>query len=272
MKPADLRGKQDVGSIVGLAYQIYAQNFLTLFAIALIVAPVELLTGVLQARFTSPPAQQAISLLTVPGALLTLLATAALIAALHEFTAGTKPAFSRALDVAFQRFGTMLSTLLLAAALAVAALLAVPFLTLWWLRHPRASIDGERNWWLALIPGALTLYLLVRWAVQQQAVIIEGRANWSALDSSAAAVRGWWWRTLGIIIVIGLIQAGPLLLSQAAKAGPPIIAGGVTSIVSALVLPFAVSAHTLLYYDLKARQHDAVSADRLTPAEPDLPG
>jgi hypothetical protein len=269
-QPIDLRGPHDVGTIIGLAYRLYARNFVALFGIALLVVPVELLAGVLQARFPSDDAQSYISLLALPGVLVTLLASAALIVALHEITGGTKPEFSRSLDTAIQRFGALLSTVLLAGVLGVASLLAVPFLTLWWLTHPRARIDGERNWWLALIPFALTIYLSVRWVLSQQTVMIEGRERWSALDASAGAVRGMWWRTLGILVVIVLIQLGPLIIATAATAGPPLVAGGVTSVVSALVLPFVVTSQTLLYYDLKARLHDDASADRLTPAEQDV--
>ncbi len=269
-QPVDLRGPHDLGSIVGLSYRLYARHFGALFSIALIVLPIELLVGVLQARFTSNTAQSYISLLALPGVLVTLLATAALIVAVHEITGGTKPEFSRALDAGFQRYGAMLSTVLLGGLLAFAALVAWPFLAIWWLLHPRARIDGKRNWWMVLVPFVLAVYLSVRWVLTEQTVMIEGRNRWRALDSSAAAVRGRWWRTLGILIVIGLIQAGPLLIAGAAQAGPPIVAGGVTSVVSALVLPFAVTSQTLLYYDLKARLHDDASADRLTPAEQDV--
>ena len=235
------------------------------------MVPVELLVGVLQARFPSDTAQSYISLLALPGVLVTLLATAALIVAMHEITGGTKPEFSRALDTGFQRFGAMLSTVLLGGVLAVAALIAWPFLAIWWLLHPRCAHRRRRatGGWCSC-PASSRVYLSVRWVLTEQTVMIEGRDRWSALDSSAAAVRGRWWRTLGILIVIGLIQAGPLLIAGAAQAGPPIVAGGVTSIVSALVLPFAVTSQTLLYYDLKARLHDDASADRLTPAEPDV--
>jgi hypothetical protein len=269
---ADLRGRHDLGQIVGYSYRIYGRFFGVLFGIALITAPVQLLVGVLQARFGSGSAQAYIALLALPGLLLGLLATAGLIFALHEITGHTRPDFSRSLDSAFQRFGALLSTVLLAGVLGVASLFAVPFVTLWWVVRRDARIDGKRNWWLVIVPFALTAYLSVRWVLAEQVVIIEGRERWAALDASAGAVRGSWWRTFGVLLVIALIQLGPLLLASAATAGPPIVAGGVTSAVSALVLPFAVAAQTLLYYDLKARTTDGDGgADRLSPSEQDVP-
>jgi hypothetical protein len=110
----------------------------------------------------------------------------------------------------------------------------------------------------------------VRWVLSEQTVMIEGRERWSALDSAAAAVHDRWWRTAGVLVTILLIQLGPLIIAGAATAGPPIVAGGVSSVVSALVLPFVVTAQTLLYYDLKARLHDDAGADRLAPAEQDV--
>lgn len=271
MKQADLRAARDARQIIRAALSVYAANFPSLFGIALLVAPIELLTGVLQARYTSQDAQSYISLLVFPGALVTLLAIGALTVAVHEISGGTRPEFGRAVDVAFQRFGALLSTALLAGVLVVASLAAVPALTAWWLVRRDATIDGRRNWWLVTVPFALTVYLSVRWALATQAVMIEGRERWAALDISAAAVRGRWWHTLGVLLLIIMAQLGPALLAAVARAAPPIVAGGVASAVAALVLPFVVSAQVLLYYDLKARAHADAGAHRLAAAEQDVP-
>jgi hypothetical protein len=100
------------------------------------------------------------------------------------------------------------------------------------------------------------LYLIVRWVFSLTSVMIDGTRNWLALDFSARAVRGMWWRTLGILIVVGLIQVGPILIGSVSTLAAPIVEGVVTSGVSALVLPFGIAAQTLLYYDLKARHAD----------------
>ncbi|MDE3094547.1 MAG: hypothetical protein KGK07_00920 [Chloroflexota bacterium] len=269
---ADLRGQHDLGDIVGLAYRAYGRNFATLLGIALTTVPLQMLIAVVQRRVGSQAAQQNIvSLLIIPAVLVSLLASAALIAAVHEFSGGTAPGFSRAIDAAFERFRPVIATALLAAGLGVLSLAAVPALTLWWLTHPGATIDGRRNWWLVTVPFALTLYLSVRWLFAEQAVMMEGGDRWTALDASADAVRGRWWRTFGIVVVITLIQLGPLLLATAATLAPTLVAAVVTSVVSALVLPFAVTAQTLLYYDLKARRQADAAADRLPTPGQDVP-
>lgn len=270
MNQADLRAPRDARQIIRTAFALYMRNFGPLLSIALIVAPLELLIGVLQARFTSEDAQSLTTLLVVPGAIVTILAVGALTLAVHDVTGGARPEFGRSIDNAFQRFGSLISTVLLVGALGVASLAAAPWMAVWWLVRRDARIDGRRNWWLVTVPFALTVYLSVRWAVATQAVMLEGGARWSALDSSAAAVRGRWWRTLGVLLLIGAVQLGPALVAAAAGAGPPIVAGGVASAVAALVLPFVVASQVLLYYDLKARAHADAGAHRLAAAEQDV--
>ncbi|MEK7692964.1 MAG: hypothetical protein AAB349_02110 [Chloroflexota bacterium] len=268
---ADLRGRHDLGEIVGYAYRLYARNFTPLFLIAAVTIPLQLLIGVIQQGSSGDEAQVAASLLNIPAAIVGLIASAALIFAVHDATGGTAPDFSRSLDAAFERFGAVFKTSLLAGILAILALGAAPALAIYWLVKRDAAVDGQRNWWFALVPGVLAVYLIVRWAFIQQSVMIEARRNWAALDESAAIVRGSWWRTVGVLLVVALIQLGPLMMSSAATLLPPLASAAITSIVFALVIPFPVTAQTLLYYDLKARKQPDVSADRLPAAEQDVP-
>jgi len=265
---ADLRGRHDLGDIIGLSYRLYARNFVPFFLIAAITIPLQLLIGVIQQNSSGDGAQVASSLLNIPAAIVGLIASAALIFAVHDATGGTAPDFGRSLDAAFERFGALFKTSLLAGVLAILALAAAPALAIYWLMRPNATIDGGRNWWLALVPGALTIYLVVRWVLLQQSVMVEGRRNWAALDDGADAVRGSWWRVLGILIVIALIELGPVSIASAIAAPlPPLASAALTSIVLAFVIPFPVTAQTLLYYDLKARKQADVTTDRLPAPE-----
>lgn len=269
----ELRGQHDLGEIVGLAYRLYARNFVPFALTAAITIPLQLLIGVIQQSSDGEGAQAAAGLLNLPYALVGLVASAALIVAVHEATGGTAPEFGRALDGAFERFGALFKTSILAGVLAVLALVAAPALALYWLFNRQATVDGQRNWWLALVPGALTIYLVVRWVFVQQSVVIENGRHWSALDESAILTRGNWWRVFGTLVVVVLIELGPITIAAAiALALPPLGAAAITSIVFAFVIPFPVAAQTLLYYDLKARKQADVSADRLSAAERDLPG
>jgi hypothetical protein len=269
----NLRGQHDLGEIIGFAYRLYARSFVTFFLIAMITIPLQLLIGVIQQNSSGDGAQVAAGLLNFPAALVGLVASAALIFAAHEATGGTAPEFGRAIDAAFERFGALFGTSVLGGVLAIMALAAAPALAVYWLFNRGATIDGARRWWMALVPGALAIYLVVRWVLLQQSVMIEGRRNWAALDESASLMRDCWWRVLGVLVVIALIELGPVSLAGAiAVVMPPLAAAATTSIVLALVVPFPVIAQTLLYYDLKARKQADVSADRLSAAEQDLPG
>lgn len=268
----ELRGRHDLGQIVGYAYRLYARNFTPFFLVAAITIPLQLLIGVIQQGSSSDGAQTAAALLNIPAAIIGLIATAALIFAVHDATGGTAPDFGRSLDAAFERFGAMFKTSLRAGVLAILALAAAPALGVYWLLRPEATIDGKRNWWLSLVPGVLFIYLAVRWVFIQQSVMIEGRRGWPAMDESSELVRGAWWRTLGVLAVVALIEVGPVSIAGAvATPLPPLAFATITSIVLALVIPFPVAAQTLLYYDLKARKQADASADRLPAAEQDVP-
>lgn len=262
-----LRGQHDLGEIIGYAYRIYASHFRALFLIALVTAPLQALQAVTSRRVDSDSAQVAVVyLFLVPTVLIALVASGALISAVHDVTGGTGPDITRSLDTAFGRFIALLTTVLLQIGLTLASMFAAPALGIWWLLRRDATIDNRRNWWLALVPLALALYLTVRWMATQQVVMNEGKERWSALDASAEIVRARWWRTFGIMLVIVLIVLGPTALAASSAAAPPLVEATVTSVVAALVLPFFVAAQTLLYYDLKARN----SVD-LSPARIDAP-
>jgi hypothetical protein len=267
VKAHNLRGRHDLGEIVGYAYRLYGRNFTPFFLIAAITLPMQLLIGVIQQGSSSDGVRAAASLLNIPAAIVGLIASAALVFAVHDATAGTAPDFGRSIDAAFERFGAVLKTSLLAGVLVILALAAAPWLAIYWLMKRDATIDGQRDWWFALIPGVLAVYLVVRWAFVQQSVMIESRRHWAALDESGGAVRGRWWRTVGVLVVVALIELGPLLVTSAATLLPPLAAAGIASVVFALVIPFPVTAQTLLYYDLKARNEPDASADRLASSE-----
>jgi hypothetical protein len=251
---ADLRAPHDLGEIIGYAWKIYFSNFAALFLVALVTVPLRMLHAVTLRRIDSESVQEAVSMLfLLPELLVALIAAGALIVAAHDVSGATRADPARSLDAAFDRFGALISTFLLQTGLALASLVAAPALAVYWLINRDATIDGRRDWWLALVPFALTLYLAVRWSLAQQAIIIEEKQRWSALDASAAIVRGRWWRTLGILFFIVFMALGPSLIASASAAAPPLVEASVTSLVAAVMLPVLVAAQTLLYYDLKAR-------------------
>jgi hypothetical protein len=238
---AGLRGRKDLGEIVRSAWRTYFANFGPLFSIALITAPVQMLSGVALSRTSDAATQQLItSAFAIPQAIVTIVATAALIHAVNEIAEGRKPEFGASVDAALSRFFTVLTTNLLAGVLALLSVIFAP-------------------------------YFVVRWTFSAQAVMIEGKRNWAALDASSSIVKGNWWRTFGIMLVIVLIAVGPSIIAGPAGLLPPLAAATIVGLVIALTIPFLVTGQTLLYYDLKARKEPDAGTDGVPPAEPDLP-
>jgi hypothetical protein len=164
------------------------------------------------------------------------LITAICIHALRSVAAGGRPGAGRAFVSGFEAFTPIFFAVLLAA-LGIALGLV-----------------------LLVIPG---IYLFVRWFFVPQAVVIEGARGPEALRRSSAVVQGFWWRTLGLVVVVNLAAILPALVFTAPFAA---IADSTDEAVWALVgticaetitAPFVALFSTLLYYDLRARRAGA---------------
>jgi hypothetical protein len=105
------------------------------------------------------------------------------------------------------------------------------------------------------IPFAV--YYFIRMSLFAQACVLEDQTAIASLRASARLIRGHWWRTLGLTVLIDAIAvlSGPLLgvliLLLTARSLTFIDITG--SIVYALVVPYAALALTLYYFDLQAR-------------------
>ena len=225
VKPIDLRGQHDLGEIIGLAWRLYARNFGPMLLMALTTVPLQMLGAVLQDAGTPPVAQAAISAgFVVASIVVGAVANGALIHAVNEAAAGVAPEFSRSIDAGIAHVSALISTVLLALSLTILSVLAAP-------------------------------YFAVRWTFSSQAVMLEDKRNWAALDASSSIVKGRWWRTFGILLVSSLVMLGPLVVANAAALSLPALAGStIESAVVALALPFLVGSQTLLYFDLRARK------------------
>ena len=91
----------------------------------------------------------------------------------------------------------------------------------------------------------------VRWMFGAQAAVLEGIHGKTALDDSAAAVRGRWWQAAANGAVLAFIGAAPGVIVGLALLilahFPVDAANSVASLVFALVQPFAIVGLTLLY-------------------------
>ena len=129
---------------------------------------------------------------------------------------------------------------------------------------------------LLVLPGLAVfcagVYFAVRWTLSVAAMMAEDIGPSRGLGRSWNLVRGQWWRTFGILLIVGIMQAvigyalGFLfgLIAAAVTSGDvqlAVIAVGST-ILGALVSPITTIAVVLLYFDLRVRK-EGLDLDQL---------
>jgi len=233
-EPTRLRQRRDLSAILEAAVAIYRLNFATLIRIAAVTIPLGVAGAALQASVdgsvTTNVASVVLLFLQYP---VDIIIAAAIIAALADIEANGEADFSGAYDVAFERLSALWWATI--RALVIVLLLLVTIIGIPW-----------------------AIQRLVRWVFVAQAVILDGTNAKDALSTSAAAVEGRWWRTFGVALLIGLLGAAPAGLAAAVFGlGSELMSGVMASLVSALLLPFTVTAMTLLYLDLQVQKTEA---------------
>jgi hypothetical protein len=124
-----------------------------------------------------------------------------------------------------------------------------------------------RLFFLAAVAAA-SIFLVVKWSLMVQVVVLEDSAPLKALHRSWVLVRGAFWRTLGLLLVgmlpLTLLSNGTLVAQffGLAPTSPERVAilaaaraGGL--FVRMLLLPWALTLLTLYYYDLRLRREGA---------------
>jgi len=237
---ASLLGPRNLGDIIGETFGIYTRNFLKIIAI---VAIVEVTLGVLGYVLENVFAQQPpsitgdwleslvpfileaimmVGIIMVVSIIAYPLMEGAVIQAVSEQSLGQRISIGRAYRFAWRRFWTMLGAQLLAG-------LAILGMSI--------TIIG--------IPFAI--YFGIRWIFIWQAVMVEGAGVIGALSRSSEAVKGDWWRVLGIGIVITII----IMVISFVVGLIPVVGATIGAI---LYTPIIIIAATLLYYDLRVRK------------------
>jgi len=226
----------DMGQMIDTAIRLYRMNFGEFLAIASVALPVNaagaIIAGLIEDKVVAAVVGGA---LAVPGVFIALIAQAAIARAVADVDDGAAPDFESVYRRVLPRVGTLLLTLLRIIVIALAlgiTIVGIPF----------------------------AIYLVIRWAFFTQAIVIEGESSSGATSLSARIVQGHWWRTLGILFIVGLLAGLPaaavtLLFSAAA----PVAASLASAVVGAIVLPFSAGAETLLFFDLQSRERQRVS-------------
>jgi hypothetical protein len=116
---------------------------------------------------------------------------------------------------------------------------------------------------LVIAAFGCAIVVLVRSTVGAQAIVIEGVSGRGGLRRSWALTRGFFWRIVGILLLLGLLQAIvgtvftlPLLAltSSASLDVRQMVSQAVSAVSAIFVAPVSLVTLTLLYYDLRIRR------------------
>ncbi|HEV3494927.1 MAG TPA: hypothetical protein VHA34_01110 [Actinomycetes bacterium] len=258
MDPAGLR-PLGVGEILDVAIKIYRSQFGVLIkAVSVVLGPVFVLAGAIR---LSIPSEDTFFETTQPGAtpefdggdvwpflagtlLITLLAfvaaqvaTGACFKAVGGAYFDEQPNWRESLQFARSRLGSLLWLSFLFVVFLAPAFLA------------------------CVVPG---VYLYVAWAVATPVLLLEDVRGRGALKSSRALVKGRWWPTVAVLVLVailtGIVQAVFLgLLAGVVSASDNEVAQAVADAVaqtasSALTTPLSAAVLTVLYFDLRVRR------------------
>jgi hypothetical protein len=236
----DLARPREITALFGDSLRVYMRHAGTFLALsAVVVLPVHLaVQGVGMEQLTagydnSPDVAETAVPIAVSFLVVAPLINAICIYALRMVEAGERPGAREALVAGFEAFAPIFFAVVLAAiGIAVGLLLLV-------------------------LPG---IYVAVRWYFVPQTVVIEDRRTAGALARSSQIVQGFWWRTLGLVVLVNIAVVVPgLLLSAPFTAIADSADRQLWSLIGAagaetVTAPFVALFSTLLYYDLRARR------------------
>ena len=250
----DPLGPRDLGSIFKDTFGIYGAGFLGIVIIvALVQVPLSLLgfwfsysieneiTDIFDNFNPEDPSvdipmvlEGLPSVLLIAGIIVmatwltSIIMTGALIHAVSGQLLGNPVVVGQAYSFAFGRFGAMLGASFLAGLVVI--LMAI-------------TIIG--------IPFAI--YFAVRWYFVMQAASLENYSPLSALARSSDLVRDNWWRTFGILLLMGILLAIANGIASAALGLIPYLGPIVAAV---LFAPVWIITQNLLYQDLRVRRDE----------------
>ena len=226
----------DVGQIIDTAIRLYRLNFGEFLAIAAITLPVSAASAIAGGLIGDKVVAAIVTAaLAIPSIAIGLVAQAAIARAVADIDEGVAPDFNSVYGRVLPRVGTLFLTALRVAVIVLALCL---------------TIVG--------IPFAI--YFMVRWVFFTQTIIIDGETSGNATMASADIVQGSWWRTFGILIMVGILASLPAAaVSLLFSAASPVAANLASAVVAVVVFPFSAGALTLLFFDLSSRGREHVS-------------
>ena len=208
------------------------------------------------------------------GILLVPITLGAIYYAVTALAAGQEVTVGSVLLGTLRRYFSVLGTAILSGLPALGALLVVGILiAVFALLHATilAVVVGTLSGIAALV---FIAWLGIRWTLAYAALMAERVNPWRALGRSFELVRGSWWRTLGILLLVGILVSIIQFAVEALFTGVAALVPGLnddvraaavtvtSALVSALVGVISPIAVTMLYLDLRVRK-EGVDLDQL---------
>jgi hypothetical protein len=278
--------QRSIGEIIDQAFRLYRRNFLTFLAIAVVAyVPVQIayqaIEGAIavarldaQGRGVSGSTllslySQGSSILSMLSRVLVYVSQAALTLAIASIYLDSEVNVGDAYRQLRERIGPVLGLTGLLALICLGAALPIlaPLLSLTFGGDAVTFTGGAAS--AILLANILFLVLAlisVRWQVALPALVLEGLEPVQALRRSWHLVQNYWWRTVGLALVLGIlgtvISFGPtqVIVALAGLSAIPdpvarqVIEGALMVITSALFVPVEFAAITLYYLDLRVRK------------------
>ena len=251
-----------IGDIVDETFRLYRENFMLFVATcAVLEVPVQIINFLIQlsapvaAPLTPGPSltsEQASALAAVSaagsigalvGAFAAAIMTAALAVAISNRYLNRSVSVGDAYRATMNRLGPLLLAIvwagvrLILLGIACIVLVGIPFL----------------------------IYFGVAWSLLSQVVMLENVGGIRASARSRELIRGYWWKTLGLLVVTWLLVTiltaipagvvGAIVGSGAGSSGTGLLITGIVGLIlGVLTRPIPIAAMTLLFYDLKIRK------------------
>jgi hypothetical protein len=308
-----------VAEILDQAFRLYRRHFLTFLAIIAVVhIPLQLIIQFSTASMlggiqdfatdfetgSSPSSTQMNELFTYAGVIYgVLIITSILYSLLLELSRGAltgaianshldKPvSFGDAYRQMLSRIGPLIGSIFLQLAIGIAVFVPVVLLMILSVFAGLAN-DNDGAFFglfcfsfLLFIPAfVLFAYVFVRMVAITPAIMVERLGPVQALRRSWDLVKGYWWRTFALIVILSIlgyiVQLGPAylitliatLISPEDFVTQQLVSGAVTILTSLIYIPIQLTATTLYYFDLRVRKEgfdlDAALSQRYTTPPP----
>lgn len=226
---------REYGEILDATFDLYKEHFLLLVSLTGVVyIPLAILQALGQLSRDPLAVSLVEGIAFLVGLFVALFVSGAMAKAVSDVYLGKEATFGESYGYVLRRWRPYLWTNLLVFVLTLLGLMA------------------------CAIPGiVIGIYLIFA----TQVFVIEGRAGWAAVTRSHELVTGYWWRTLALLLLIGIIagvlQILPLIAIGVVLKGTPLeqlLSTVWRGLANTVVAPLEAIMVILMYYDIRIRK------------------